>query len=52
VPRFEAATTGVWLHAVAADRAARQGERGLLARDLIPWLRTLVNPGGTEKAPD
>jgi NAD(P)H-hydrate epimerase len=51
VPRFEAATTGVWLHAVAADRAARQGERGLLARDLIPWLRTLVNPGGAEKAP-
>jgi hydroxyethylthiazole kinase-like uncharacterized protein yjeF len=51
LPRFEAATTGVWLHAVAADRAAGQGERGLLARDLFPWLRTLVNPGGREQAP-
>ncbi len=51
LPRFDAATTGVWLHAVAADRAAGRGERGLLARDLLPWLRTLVNPLGREQAP-
>jgi NAD(P)H-hydrate epimerase len=44
LPRFEAATTGVWLHAVAADHAAQQGQRGMLASDLIPWLRRLVNP--------
>ncbi len=51
LPRYEAATAGVWLHAVAADRAAGQGERGLLAGDLLPWLRTLANPGGREPAP-
>lgn len=35
----EAAITGVCLHACAADRAARGGERGLLARDVIHALR-------------
>ena len=40
----EAAELGVSLHAAAADRAAaKQGERGLLATDLMPHLRTLVN---------
>ncbi len=39
----DAATLGVWLHASAADRAAMAGERGLLASDLIPHLRKLVN---------
>ncbi|MCC6201815.1 MAG: NAD(P)H-hydrate dehydratase [Gammaproteobacteria bacterium] len=43
----EAAASGVWLHANAADRAAAGGERGLLARDLMPHLRTLVNPGAS-----
>ncbi len=38
-----AAQTGVCLHAVAGDRAAREGERGLLASDLLPHLRHLVN---------
>ena len=40
-----AAKMGVCLHATAADRAAEvSGERGLLATDLMPHLRLLVNP--------
>lgn len=39
----EAARAGVCLHAAAGDRAARDGERGLLATDLLPWLRRLAN---------
>jgi NAD(P)H-hydrate epimerase len=35
---------GVCLHATAADRAAVPDERGLLALDLMPHLRNLVNP--------
>ncbi len=42
-----AARAGVYLHAAAADRAAEAGERGLLALDLMPELRILVNPGRT-----
>ena len=45
-----------FLYRNLADLVARvpnldRAMRGLLARDLIPWLRTLVNPGGAEKAP-
>jgi NAD(P)H-hydrate epimerase len=41
---FEAASAGVFLHATSADvAAAEQGERGLLASDLMPVLRELVN---------
>jgi NAD(P)H-hydrate epimerase len=41
---FEAASAGVWLHGKAADLAAgEQGERGLLAGDLMPFLRSLIN---------
>lgn len=40
----DAACMGVCLHGAAADAAARQGERGLLAGDLMPQIRTLVNP--------
>ncbi|MGE0387916.1 MAG: NAD(P)H-hydrate dehydratase [Gammaproteobacteria bacterium] len=41
-----AARLGVCLHAAAADAAAlRDGERGLLATDLFPHLRRLVNGG-------
>jgi NAD(P)H-hydrate epimerase len=40
---FEAACLGVGLHARAADAAARDGERGLLAGDLLEPLRRLVN---------
>ena len=38
-----AAGAGVVLHAAAADLAAADGERGLLAGDLMSPLRTLVN---------
>ena len=34
---------GACIHARAADRAALAGERGLLARDLMPHIRQLVN---------
>jgi len=40
----EAATLGVCLHAKAGDHAAREGERGLLPSDLLPWLRHYANP--------
>jgi hydroxyethylthiazole kinase-like uncharacterized protein yjeF len=40
----EAVEQGVFLHGRAADlAAARGGERGLLATDLLPFLRQLVN---------
>ncbi len=40
----DAAQQGVYLHGMAADLAAEKGgERGLLASDLMPYLRQLVN---------
>jgi NAD(P)H-hydrate epimerase len=39
----EAAEEGARLHGMAGDKAAGDGERGLLAGDLMPWLRQLVN---------
>lgn len=40
-----AAKLGVVIHALAGDHAAKQdGERGLLAMDLMPYLRKWVNP--------
>ncbi|MGR8941199.1 MAG: NAD(P)H-hydrate dehydratase [Gammaproteobacteria bacterium] len=40
----DAAEQGVFLHGRAADLAAvKDGERGLLATDLLPFLRQLVN---------
>ena len=39
----DAARLGVCLHAAAADNAAVEGERGMLASDLMPWIRKLVN---------
>ena len=41
---LDAAKLGVCLHAEAADIAAKQGERGLLASDLLAQLQPLVNP--------
>ncbi len=44
VPLAEAAKFGVWLHARAADEAvSSQGERGLLASDLMPYIRRQIN---------
>jgi len=40
----DAAAVGVEAHARAGDIAARRGERGLLASDLLAELRTVVNP--------
>lgn len=40
---WQAACLGVGLHARAGDRAARAGERGLLASDLLAPLRALGN---------
>jgi len=39
-----AAAAGVLLHALAGDRAALSGERGLVASDLIQELRAVANP--------
>lgn len=39
-----AARMGVLAHALAGDRAATQGERGMLPSDLIDALRGVVNP--------
>lgn len=39
-----AARLGAVLHGEAADLAAADGERGMLASDLLPWIRKLVNP--------
>jgi hydroxyethylthiazole kinase-like uncharacterized protein yjeF len=45
IPLPQASELGVYLHGQAADLAAAdQGERGLLATDLLPYLRKLVNP--------
>ncbi len=40
---IEATTQGAYIHGKAADLAAKQGERGLLASDLMPFIRKLVN---------
>lgn len=42
--RAQAAIAGVEVHAMAADLAAKKGQRGLIARDAIDALRSLVNP--------
>lgn len=41
---LDAARLAVCIHGDAADLAARQGERGLLASDLFSYIRKLVNP--------
>ena len=45
VEPLDAATLGVCLHAAAGDGAAlAAGERGMLASDLMSWIRRLANP--------
>jgi NAD(P)H-hydrate epimerase len=44
IPIMAAAEVGACIHGRAGDLAAGQGERGLLATDLLPYLRQLVNP--------
>jgi NAD(P)H-hydrate epimerase len=39
-----AAAGAAHVHAVAGDRAAAHGERGLIATDLFPQLRSILNP--------
>jgi len=43
LPLGEAAKMGVCLHASAGDLAAKDGERGMVATDLMPYLRRLSN---------
>jgi hydroxyethylthiazole kinase-like uncharacterized protein yjeF len=44
LPLADAAEWGVYMHALAGDMAAQQGgERGLMAMDLMPYLRQLSN---------
>jgi len=43
--KANATRLAVCIHTAAADSAAiESGERGLLASDLMPWIRNLVNP--------
>ncbi|VVC75032.1 Bifunctional NAD(P)H-hydrate repair enzyme Nnr [Aquicella siphonis] len=44
IPMGEAAKLGVCMHAMAGDLAAKDGERGMIATDLLPYLRRLCNP--------
>ena len=41
---LDATRLAVYVHALAGDRAAMSGERGMLPRDLLSELRSLVNP--------
>lgn len=43
LPLDVAARLGVTLHAAAADCAAKEGERGMIATDLMPYLRRLLD---------
>ncbi len=43
IPLGDAAKLGVLIHAMAGDLAAKDGERGMKAMDLMPYLRRLSN---------
>jgi len=40
---LEAAKLGVLIHAIAGDRAAKSGQKGMLASDLVQHIRELMN---------
>ncbi|NOY67234.1 MAG: NAD(P)H-hydrate dehydratase [Gammaproteobacteria bacterium] len=40
---IDAACCGTQCHAHAADRAAESGERGMMATDLLPFIRQILN---------
>ena len=44
VPPPLAARAGVLLHALAGDDAAADGERGMIASDMLPFIRRWANP--------
>lgn len=44
IPLYAAACLAACIHGDAADMAAAEGERGMLASDLYPYIRRLVNP--------
>jgi NAD(P)H-hydrate repair Nnr-like enzyme with NAD(P)H-hydrate dehydratase domain len=47
------AAAAAYAHAVAGDRAAPEGERGMIASDLISALRGVLNPNdGTRSTAD
>lgn len=43
IPLGDAAKLGVCIHAMAGDLAAKDGERGMIATDLMIYLRRLAN---------
>lgn len=43
IPQEDAAKLGVLVHALAGDLAAKQGERGMIASDLIKCLKKVIN---------
>ncbi|MEO8401937.1 MAG: NAD(P)H-hydrate dehydratase [Gammaproteobacteria bacterium] len=43
IPLQDAAKLGVLVHSMAGDLAAKMGERGMIASDLILYLRKIVN---------
>ena len=40
----KAGASAAHIHSKAGDLAAQDGERGLIASDLLPYIRSLVNP--------
>ncbi|MBA3661575.1 MAG: NAD(P)H-hydrate dehydratase [Gammaproteobacteria bacterium] len=43
IPLHDAAVLGVLQHAIAGDIAIKDGERGMIATDLLPFIRRLSN---------